>query len=154
MTNSRMRTLAISLFILLPGPVSLAAAEQGAAAALAAAKSLRCIFQSAIETSWEGGSYQTRPQKGFSFTIEAINTARGNAKAVSQQGAAHLEMIALSNVRHFLGFTAGGDLNATSVHGQYSRDDGAFLASHSVHMASEPPQTFQHFGDCWLISEK
>ena len=154
MTDSRMRTLVISLFILLPGSVSLAAAGQDAAAALGAAKSLRCIFQSAMGTSWEGGGYQTRPQKGFSFTIDAINTVRGNAKAVSQQGATHLEMIALSNVRHFLGFTAGGDLNVTSVHGQLARDDGAFLASHSVHMASEPPQTFQHFGDCRLISEK
>ena len=156
MTGSLRRKLAISIFTLLPGLTGLVGAAEGqdAAGALAAAKSLRCIFQSALETSWEEGSYQTRPQKGFSFTIDAINTARGNAKAVSRQGAAHLEMVALSNVRHFLGFTAGGDLNVTSVHGQFARDEGEFLASHSVHMASEPPKTFQHFGNCRPILAK
>ncbi|MDA1098811.1 MAG: hypothetical protein O2967_07475 [Proteobacteria bacterium] len=149
-----MRMLPILMFALgLPGPAG-AAAGQDAAAALAAATSLRCVFQNAIETDWEFGAYQTRPQKGFSFTIEAIDTARGNAKAVSREGAAHLEMIALSRVRHFLGFTAGGDLNVTSVHGQFARDEGALLASHSVHMATEPPKTFQHFGACRPILEK
>jgi hypothetical protein len=145
-----MRVLAIFLLALLPGLAfsTLAAAERDAVAVLAAATSLNCVFQSAIVTNWEAGSYQSRPQKGFSFTIDAINTARGNAKAVGRGGASHLEMIALSNVRHFLGFTAGGDLNTTSVHGQFAGKDGGLLASHSVHMASQPPKTFQHFGVC------
>ncbi|NQV59510.1 MAG: hypothetical protein HQ502_07575, partial [Alphaproteobacteria bacterium] len=73
---------------------------------------------------------------------------------VSREGATHLEMIALSNVRHFLGFAAGGDLNVTTVHGQFGGDEGGFLASHSVHMASEPPIAFQYFGNCRPISEK
>ena len=146
------RVLLILLFALLPGLAG-AAAGQDAAAALADAKSLHCVFQSAIVTNWEAGTYQSRPQKGFSFTIDAISAGRGNAKAVGPGGASHLEMIALSKVRHFLGFTAGGDLNVTSVHGQFARDEGEILASHSVHLASEPPRTFQHFGNCRLISE-
>ena len=146
-----MRMLFILLFALLPG-LALAAEEGGAATALTAAKSLRCVFRNAVETAWQAGSYDTRPQGGFSFTIEAINNTRGNAKAVSRQGATHLEMIALPNVRHFLGFAAGGDLNVTSVHGQFARDDGEFLASHSVHMASQPPRTFQHYGVCKPVS--
>ncbi len=147
-----MRMLPILLFTLLPGLAW--AAEGQDAAALSAAKSLRCVFPSGVETNWEAGAYQTRPQKGFSFSIEAINTARGNAKAVGRRGASHLEMIALSNVRHFLGFTASGDLNVTSVHSQFARDAGEFLASHSVHMASQPPQTFQHYGNCRPTSDK
>jgi hypothetical protein len=147
-----MRMLAILLFTLLPGLVW--AAEGQDAAALSAAKSLRCVFPNGVETNWEADTYQTRPQKGFSFTIQAINTARGNAKAVSRGGASHLEMIALANVRHFLGFTASGDLNVTSVHGRVAHDAGDFMASHSVHMASEPPRSFQYFGTCRVNLEK
>ena len=142
-----MRVIAFFLFTLLSGLPSMAMATD-AAKTLADAKSLLCVFKSAIETSWETDSFQTRPRKGFSFNIEAINTARGNAKAVARGGASHLEMIALPNVRHFLGFTATGDLNATSVHGQFGNKDGDLLASHSVHMASEPPTTFQNYGVC------
>jgi hypothetical protein len=150
-----MRMLIILLFALLPGIApSIAAAEASdARKALAAAKSLKCVFKTAIETNWEVDRYNTKQQKGFKFSIEGINTARGNAKAVSGQGASHLEMIALSNVRHFLGFTASGDLNVTSVHGQFSQKPGEFLASHSVHMASEPPRSFQHFGSCQAKAE-
>jgi hypothetical protein len=143
-----MRAIYILLFALLPGPVTAADKGMDAAGALASAKSLHCVFKSALVTSWEDGNYQSRPRKGFSFTIDAINTARGNARAVAPGGASHLEMIALPNVRHFLGFTASGDLNTTSVHGQFGTKDGDLLASHSVHMASEPPQTFQNFGVC------
>ena len=137
----------LALLALLPafGPGAIAA---DASNVLATAKSLRCVFKSAIITSWESGSYQSRPHKGFSFIIEAINAARGNAKAVAPGAASHLEMIALPNVRHFLGFTENGDLNTTSVHGQFGARDGELLASHSVHMASEPPRTFQNFGIC------
>ncbi len=142
-----MRIFAMFLVILLSA-FAADAAEQDAAKALAAATSLNCVFKSAIVTNWEAGSYQSRPRKGFSFTIDGINTARGNAKAVGRGGASHLEMIALSNVRHFLGFTAEGDLNTTSVHGQFAGKDGGLLASHSVHMASEPPKTFQNYGIC------
>ncbi|MBC8242497.1 MAG: hypothetical protein H8E30_18775 [Alphaproteobacteria bacterium] len=150
-----MRMLPILLFTLLsslPG-LAVAASGQDAATALAAAKSLRCVFKSATETNWEVGAYQTRPTTGFSFSIDAIKTAQGNAKAVSREGATHLEMIALSKVRHFLGFAAGGDLNVTTVHGQFAGDEGGFLASHSVHMASQPPITFQYFGNCLPISK-
>ena len=125
-----------------------AAQAMDAAKELASAKTLHCVFNTAIVTDWEAGSYQSRPRKGFSFTIDAISTTQGNAKAVAPGGASHLEMIALPNVRHFLGFTANGDLNTTSVHGQFGVKDGDLLASHSVHMASEPPQTFQNFGTC------
>lgn len=152
-----MRMLLISLFALLPGLAQAAEGTAGtaaAAAALAAAKTLHCVFRNAIETSWAADRYDTRPQKRFSFTINAINTARSNAKAVNPQSATHLEMIALPNVRHFLGFAAGGDLNVTSVHGQYGRGKGEFLASHSVHMASEPPRTFQHYGACQPAKDK
>ena len=142
-----MRMILILLLALLPSFAG-AAEARNANEALAAAKGLNCVFESAVDTTWEGGSYSTRPQKGFSFAIDAINTSRGNAKAVSRQGATHLEMIALPNVRHFLGFTASGDLNVTSVHGQFAGEAGKFLASHSVHMASEPPRTFQHYGIC------
>ena len=71
---------------------------------------------------------------------------RGNAKAVSPGGACNLEMMALPNIRHFLGFTASGDLNTTSVRGFFACDKGGLLASHSVHMAGEPPRTYQHYG--------
>ena len=137
----------LALLALLPvfAPGAIAA---DALKVLASANSLNCVFKSAIVTNWEAGSYQSRPRKGFSFPIDAINTARGNAKAVAPGGASHLEMIALPNVRHFLGFTENGDLNTTSVHGQFGAKDGDLLASHSVHMASEPPQTFQNFGIC------
>ena len=76
-----MRVIAFFLFTLLSGLPSMAMATD-AAKTLADAKSLLCVFKSAIETSWETDSFQTRPRKGFSFNIEAINTARGNAKAV------------------------------------------------------------------------
>ncbi|MDP6876137.1 MAG: hypothetical protein QF521_21645, partial [Alphaproteobacteria bacterium] len=134
-----MRTILLLLLVLLPSFAGAAETEK-AQQALAAAKGLNCVFDSAVDTTWEGESYSTRPQKGFSFTIDAINTARGNAKAVGRQGATHLEMIALPNVRHFLGFVATGDLNVTSVHAHFAGEAGKFLASHSVHMASEPPR--------------
>ena len=148
-----MRLLLISLIALLPGLAHGAeAAKEGGTpaeiAALAAATTLRCVFRDAVETSWEVESYNTRPRGGFSFTIENINAARGNAKAVSRQSATHLELIALPRVRHFLGFAAAGDLNVTSVHAHFGRGKGEFLASHSVHMASDPPRTFQHYGFC------
>ena len=150
-----MRILTVFFLALLPGiaPANVAADASEARKALAEAKSLSCAFKTAIETNWEVERYNTKQQKGFKFSIEGINTGRGNAKAVSSQGASHLEMIALSNVRHFLGFTASGDLNVTSVHGQFSDKPGEFLASHSVHMASEPPRTFQHFGGCTVKAE-
>ncbi len=150
-----MRILTIFFLALLPGiaPANAAADASEARKALAEAKSLGCAFKTAIETNWEVERYNTKQQKGFKFSIDGINTGRGNAKAVSSQGASHLEMIALSNVRHFLGFTASGDLNVTSVHGQFSDKPGEFLASHSVHMASEPPRTFQHFGGCTVKAE-
>ena len=150
-----MRMLTILLLALLPGiaPSIAAAAAPEARKALAEAKALSCAFKTAIETNWDVDRFNTKQQKGFKFSIEGINTARGNAKAVSGQGASHLEMVALSNVRHFLGFTASGDLNVTSVHGQFSDKSGEFLASHSVHMASEPPRTFQHFGGCKAKAE-
>ncbi|MDP6815771.1 MAG: hypothetical protein QF582_21325, partial [Alphaproteobacteria bacterium] len=125
-----------------------AAAPGDAAAVLGAARNLRCVFSSALETKWEAERYNTRPQKGFSYIIGGINPQGGAAKAVGTQGASHLEMIALPNVRHFLGFTAGGDLNVTSVHAQFGRNDQELLASHSVHMAAEPPITYQHYGHC------
>jgi hypothetical protein len=152
-----MRIFPILLLTLLPGLALAAEGTPGGEAAgkaLAAAKTLHCVFRNAIETTWEEDRYDTRPRGGFSFTIEAISTARGNAKAVGRQGATHLEMIALPNVRHFLGFAAGGDLNVTSVHGQYAGRKGEFLASHSVHMTSEPPSTFQHYGTCQQAKDK
>jgi hypothetical protein len=115
---------------------------------LADATSLHCVFRDAVETTWADGKFQNRPAKGFSYTISDIVTARGNAKAVSQHGSSHLEMVALSNVRHFIGFTASGDINLTTVHGQFGRDEKELLAVHSVHIASEPPRTFQNYGAC------
>ena len=148
-----MRIFLVMFFMFLPSQVW-AAKGKDAGAILAEAKSLRCLFQTAVETSWDGVTYQTRPQRGFSFKIEEINSAQGNAKAISQGGGSHLEMIALPQVRHFLGFTASGDLNVTSVHAQFGGNVRELLASHSVHMASEPPQTFQNFGNCRQILDE
>ena len=142
-----MRRMYMILLVLFPCVV-MAADGQEAMKTLASAGTLRCVFSIAIATNWEVETYQSRPQKGFSFTIEAIDPVLGNAKAVSTGGASHLEMIALPNIRHFLGFTAGGGLNTTSVHGFFAGDKGGLLASHSVHMASEPPRTYQHYGIC------
>ena len=143
-----MRRMYMILLVLFPSVV-IAADGQEAMKTLASAGTLHCVFSIAIATNWESEAYQSRPQKGFSFSIEAIDPVRGNAKAVSTGGASsHLEMIALPNIRHFLGFTAGGDLNTTSVHGFFASDKGGLLASHSVHMASEPPRTYQHYGIC------
>ncbi len=142
-----MRFIAV-FFVFFIAAQSPAASADDALKSLAEAKTLTCVFQSAVVTNWEGNDFQTRPVKGFSFSIEAINAARGNAKALARGGASHLEMIALPNVRHFLGFTASGDLNVTSVQGQFGNADGGLLTVHSVHMASVPPQTFQHYGIC------
>ena len=142
-----MRRMYMILLVLFPSVV-LAADGREAMKTLANASTLHCVFSIAIQTNWELETYQSRPQKGFSFTIQAIDPVRGNAKAVSTGGASHLEMIALPNIRHFLGFTASGDLNTTSVHGFFASDKGGLLASHSVHMAGEPPRTYQHYGIC------
>jgi len=138
----------LMIFLVFLPSVAHGAEDREAINLLASAGTLHCVFTTAIETNWVSQSYQSRPLKGFSFSIQSINTARGNAKAVSTGGASHLEMIALPNVRHFLGFTANGDLNTTSVHGYFAGDKGGLLSSHSVHMASEPPQTYQHYGVC------
>ena len=136
------------IFLVFLPSVAHAADDRDAIKLLAGADALHCVFTTAIETNWVSQSYQSRPLKGFSFSIQSINGTRGNAKAVSTGGASHLEMIALPNIRHFLGFTANGDLNTTSVHGYSAGDKGGLLASHSVHMAGEPPRTYQHYGVC------
>ncbi|MBT3332012.1 MAG: hypothetical protein HOK21_08690 [Rhodospirillaceae bacterium] len=137
---------------MLPGKASAGAADAGQE--LAGATALRCVFKVAVETVRAHGEYKNRPTNGFSYTIDDIVTARGNAKAVSPHGSSHLEMVALPNVRHFIGFTAGGDINLTTVQAQFGRDETELLAVHSVHMASVPPKTFQHFGACKPMAKK
>ena len=142
-----MQRIYMILLLFMPN-LAHAADDQEAVKMLASADTLHCVFATALETNWVSESYQSRPSKGFSFSIQSINTTRGVAKAVSTGGASHLEMIALPNIRHFLGFTANGDLNTTSVHGYFAGDKSDLLASHSVHMTGEPPRTYQHYGIC------
>jgi hypothetical protein len=138
---------------------SLAAVER-----LSAAKSLKCVFGEGYATNWDKDAptmERGRWSKEADLTLifDSINLRTQSARAIANQGAGDVGVLATASGLTFIEQTAGGNVVVTTVFPAYKKGTKDFIAVHSRHWFSAFPLGVlpsQYHGTCsvWNVDRR
>lgn len=127
-----------------------AMAMPGMARTEGVAKGLACTFDSGISTTFEAGSFKSKPPQPLKFDITDIDLDAQSARLTTDGGggAGSLRIIRALNANHFLEVVNEGFLNLTTVY-DLDAASAAYPAVHSRHLGLVGQPVFaQYTGLC------
>lgn len=146
MIRSRPAKTCIKAAILVMAAVSV----PGPARTEGVAKGLACTFDSGVSTTYEAGSFKSKPPQSLKFDITDIDLEAQTARLTTDGGggAGSLRIIRALNANHFLEVVNEGFLNLTTVY-DLDAATAAYPAVHSRHLGLVGQPVFaQYTGLC------
>jgi hypothetical protein len=142
--------IAVSLGI----PVLPLADERSAADILAAARTLKCRFETAAMGEWDGKSVRSKksgPPFQEPIHFDSIDPKAGSARMLGNVGAVDVRVLSNSSGLHFVEFTGAGNPVVTTVFASLAAP-GVFHAvmSRHMHMLGHPLPS-QAYGTCVVL---
>ena len=136
-------------------PVGVVAQESDDPAELFAAETLRCDLRRGTQASWDEGALKLEDSlfgQGGRFTLDSIDTSARTARLIGSLGAVDVWASATQAGVTFIGQTASGNVNITTVFAYHeSATSRAYVTVQSRHQNMVGPFPSQYHGTCRVL---
>jgi hypothetical protein len=116
---------------------------------LSHARSLKCLFSTVIQSTWEAGKFSTKTNsETFELHFDSIDSNTHKARLIGNNGAADVSVLLTPESLSFIEVTPSGNPNFTTVFPSLRAGASDFIAVSSRHVSIFGPFPSQHHGTC------